>query len=162
MGMRRVRLALSAATAALLALGGLAACGSATSTSSLNAGQLPLVPGSRIITQSSQCDQGSNAFCALEAVVVNPQFTSSGALVASEDRLLHQLRWRSSAGDDGDEVARNSPGQKLRLTFATAIDDLIGIDEHWITRSWPIEWTLAHTMMTRTPAMSIMLEQGPT
>lgn len=147
---------------ALLALVVLAGCGSATSTSSFNVGQLPLPPGSTIVTQSKQCDHGSNPFCALEAVVINHRFTSSGAFVASENRRLHKLGWKSSAGDDGDEVAANSPGQKLRLTFATGAQDLIGIDEHWITRSWPIEWTLDQTMFDRTPAMSIMLEAGPT
>ena len=140
----------------------LAACGSATSTSSYNIGQLPLVPGSAIITQSKQCDHGTNPYCALEAVVVNRRFNSSGAFVASEDLRLHQLGWKHSAGDDGDEVAANSPDQKLRLTFATGVDDLIGIDEHWIKRAWPIEWTLDRTMFNRTPAMSIMLEAGPT
>ena len=94
--------------------------------------------------------------------MVNHRFTSSGAFVASEDRLLQQLHWKSNAGDDGDEVARNSPGTTLRITFATAVDDLIGIDERWIKRSWPIEWTLAQTMFNRTPAMSILLEAGPT
>jgi hypothetical protein len=147
---------------ALFGAAALAGCGSASSTRSFNAGQLPLISGSTIVTQSKQCDTGSNPYCALEAIVVNHRFTSSGAFVAAEDRLLHQLRWKFNAGDDGDEVAANSPGQKLRLTFSTAVDDLIGIDEHWIKRSWPVEWTLAQTMFSRTPAMSVMLEAGPT
>jgi hypothetical protein len=159
MGTRRLSLALAPAAAALIALAG---CGSATSTSSFGVGQLPLLPGSTIITQTKQCDTGSNPYCAVEAVVVNHRYTSSGAFVASEDRLLKQLRWRSNAGDDGDEVARNSPDQKLRLTFATALNDLVAIDEHWIKRAWPIEWTLDQTMFARTPAMSVMMEAGPT
>ena len=158
MSPKRLSLALIPAVA-LLALAG---CGSATSTGSLGLGRVPLLPGSTIITQSKACDTGSNPFCALEAVVVNHRFSSSGSFVASEDRLLQQLHWKANAGDDGDEVARNSPNQKLRLTFATGLNDLVGIDEHWIRRTWPIEWTLHQTIFTRTPAMSIMLEQGPT
>lgn len=146
----------------MLGLVALAGCGSATPTSSFDLGQLPLVPGSTVIRQSKQCDRGTNPYCAVEAVLVNHRFQSSGAFVASEDRLLHRLGWKHSAGDDGDEVAANSPHQKLRLTFATGVDDLIGIDEHWIKRSWPIEWTLDQTMFDRTPAMSIILEAGPT
>jgi hypothetical protein len=150
-------------TLALFGAIALAGCGSAsTAPKSFNTGQLPLLSGSTIATQSKQCDSGSNPYCALEVIVVDHRFTSSGALVAAEDRLLHQLHWKFNAGDDGDEVAANSPGQKLRLTFSTAQDDLIGIDEHWIKRSWAIEWSLSQMMFSRTPAMSIMLEAGPT
>jgi hypothetical protein len=146
----------------LLTLVALAGCGSASSTSSYNVGRLPLVPGSTIITQSKHCDSGSSPYCALEGVVVNRRYTSSGAFVASQVRLLHQLGWKYSAGDDGYEVAANSPDQKVRLTFAPAVEDLIGLDEHWITRSWPIWAALDQTIFSRTPAMSIMLEAGPT
>ena len=146
----------------MLTLVALAGCGSTTSTSSFNAGHLPLVQGSTIITQSKKCDRGNNPYCAIEAVVVNRRFTSSGEFVASQVRLLHQLGWKYSAGDDGFEVAANSPDQKVRLTFAPAVDDLIGLDEHWIQRTWPIWAALDQTMLSRTPAMSIMLEAGPT
>jgi hypothetical protein len=128
----------------------------------LNLQKVPLVPGATILSQSRQCDGGGNSFCALEAVIVDRRFTSSGALTASEDRLLHRAGWKSSAGDDGDEAAADSPSQKLRITFATAINDLIGLDEHWITRSPSIEMALVRTMFDRTPAMSLMLELGPT
>jgi hypothetical protein len=153
---------LSVALLALLALVALAGCGQGTSRRSLSLRQVPLVPGATIVTHTAQCDRGANAFCAIEAVVVDRSFNSSGALAASEDHLLHRLGWKSSAGDDGDEVAADSPGQKVRVTFATAIDDLIGIDEHWIRRSRSIEMALDRTMFDRTPAMSIMVEVGPT
>jgi len=123
---------------------------------------VPLVPGAKITTQATQCDRGSNPFCSIQAVVVDRSFASSGALVVSEDHILHRLGWKSSAGDDGDEAAADSPGQKLRITFATGIDDLIGIDEHWITRAFSVEQALDQTMFKRTPAMSIMVELGPT
>jgi hypothetical protein len=155
MGARRLSLA-------LLALPVLAGCGGAKSTRPVSVDQLPLVPGAKIVTQATQCDTGDNPFCAIEAVVVDRRFGSSGALTASEDRLLHKLGWKSSAGDDGDEAAANSPGQKLRVTFATAINDLVGIDEHWITRSPAITTALGRTLFQRAAAMSIMLEVGPT
>jgi hypothetical protein len=147
---------------ALFAVGALAGCGQGSTSSSLNLHQVPLVPGATITTTATVCDPGSNPFCAIQAVVVDPHYTSSGALVASEDLRLHQFGWKSSAGDDGDEVAAASPGQKLRVTFATAVDDLIGIAEKWIKRSSSITTALDQTMFKRAPAMSIMLEQGPT
>jgi hypothetical protein len=146
----------------LFAVVALAGCGQGSTPSSLNLRKVPLVPGATVMRTTTECDAGSNPFCAIEAVIVDPHFTSSGALVASEDRRLHQFGWKSSAGDDGDEVAADSPGQKLRVTFATAVDDLIGIDEKWIKRPQSITSALDQTMFTRSPAMSIMLEQGPT
>lgn len=153
---------LTFASLALVALLPIAGCGSATSTQPASLQQLPLVPGGQIVSQAKVCDTGSNAFCALEAVVVDRSAPNSGALAAAEDRLLHRQGWKSSAGDDGDEVAANSPGQKLRVTFATALDDLIGLDEHWIKRAFRIEMALDRTMIERTPAISVMLEVGPT
>jgi len=147
---------------ALLALAALAGCGGVGRTSPESLRQVPLVSGAQIVSQTKQCDIGSNRFCALEAVVVDRQAGSSGALTAAEDRLLHRRGWKSSAGDDGDEVAADSPGQKLRVTYATAFDDLIGLDEHWIKRASSIEIALDRTVINRTPAMSIMLEVGPT
>jgi len=147
---------------AVLALLALAGCGSSNPSRSLDVSQIPLVPGAQIIARARQCDPGANAYCAVQAVVVDRRYTSSGALTAAEDHLLHRLRWKSSAGDDGDEAAADSPGQRLRVTFATAMDDLIGLDEKWIKRPWPIWAGLDQTMFNRTPAMSIMLEEGPT
>lgn len=155
MGVRRL-------TLSLLAGALIAGCGAAPSSKSLSLQKVPLVPGATIVHQALQCDRGGNSFCALEAVVVDRHFTSSGALTASEDRLLHRAGWKSSAGDDGDEAAADSPSQKLRITFATAISDLIGLNEHWITRAPSIEMALVRTMFDRTPAMSLMLEFGPT
>lgn len=147
---------------ALFAVVALAGCGQGSTPSSLNLAKVPLVPGATITSAKTECDKGSNPFCAIEAVIVDPHFASSGALVASEDRQLHRSGWKSSAGDDGDEVAADSPGQGLRVTFATAVDDLIGIDEKWIKRSPSITAALDQTMFKRAPAMSILLEQGPT
>lgn len=148
-----------------LALSGLALAGCGSGGSSprqLALSQIPLVPGATIVTQARQCDSGTNAFCAVQAVIVDKQAHSSGDLVTNEHSQLHKLGWTTSAGDDGDERAADSPGHKIRVTYATALDDLIGLDEKWIKRPWPIWAGLYQSMYNRTPAMSIMVEVGPT
>lgn len=153
-----------ASLTALIAGCGLAVagCGSGGATHSVSLSQLPLVSGAKVVAQARQCDRGSHAFCAIQAVIVGRRFTSSGALVKSEHDHLHSLGWTMSAGDDGDEVAADSPGHKVRVTFATAVNDLIGIDEMWIKRRRAIGLKLSQTMFRRMAAMSIMLEVGPT
>jgi hypothetical protein len=140
----------------------LAGCGSGGAAKPLSVSQLPLIPGASVTTQARQCDEGKNAFCTIEAVIVNPHASSSGAFMDSEQKKLHSLGWTTSAGDDGDEVASDSPGHKVRVTYATAVDDLIGLDEKWIKRPWPIWAALTQSMYSGTPAMSVMLEVGPT
>jgi uncharacterized protein YceK len=154
MGIRRLSLA-------LLTLAALAGCGSAQQRT-LSIQQLPLVDGASVVAQTTQCDRGANGFCAIEAVIVDRRFGSSGALVASEGRMLHSLGWTTSAGDDGPEVAAQSPGQKLRVTYATAKADLIGRDEGWIKRSRSIALALDRQFIHGIPAMSILLEVGAT
>jgi hypothetical protein len=142
---------------------GLSACGSGGASGPLTLSQLPLIPGASVSAQTRLCDTGANAFCAIRAVIVDPQATSSGALVASEHRKLRRLGWTTSAGDNGYEAAADSPGHKLRLTYATALGDLIGFDLGWIKqRPWPIWFGLHRQVIAGTPAMSIMLEVGPT
>lgn len=137
----------------------LGGCGGSGS-SSLRIDQLPLIHGASVVTQAKQCDRGANAYCALEAVVVDRGASSSGALVASERKWLRKLGWAGSAGDNGDERAAESPGEGLRVTYATAQGDLTGIVLGWIKRPRPIELTLSHLLFTGTPAMSVMLEVG--
>jgi hypothetical protein len=140
----------------------LAGCGSSVPSGRLSVGQLPLVPGASVVAQTRQCDAGANAFCAVQAVIVDKQANSSGALVKAEQDRLNKLGWTTSAGDDGNEVAANSPGHKLRVTYATALNDMIGLDEKWIKRPWPIWAGLSQSLYNQTPAMSILLEVGPT
>ncbi|HTX31037.1 MAG TPA: hypothetical protein VMD09_06610 [Solirubrobacteraceae bacterium] len=158
MGLRRLKALL------ILVLPGLAlaGCGGGGGSGSLSLSQLPLIPGATIVTQTRQCDSGSHAFCAIQAVIVDPHAHSSGGFVEREHEHLHALGWTTSAGDDGDEVAADSPGHKVRVTYATGLDDMIGLDEKWIKRPWPIWASLSQTLFSRTPAMSILLEAGPT
>lgn len=140
----------------------LAGCGQIGSSRSPTVDQLPLVDGAAVVAQAQQCDKGANAFCAVEAVIVDKHLRSSGELVASEHKHLRKLGWTSMAGDNGDERAAESPGHKLRLTYATAGNDLIGWDLGWIKRAPPIVQALDRQMIDRVPSMSIMLEAGPT
>lgn len=153
--------ALRAAPAAL-ALAALAGCGQSGSSRAPALGQLPLVDGARIVSQARQCDRGADAFCAVSAVVVDPRYGSSGAFVASEHRHLRRLGWTSMAGDNGDERAAESPGHKLRVTYTTGKNDLLGWDLGWIKRPYPIVTALDRLLIAGTPSMSIMLEAGPT
>jgi len=139
----------------------LSGCGQRSSTPSPTLSKLPLVSGANIVTQVHQCDKGANAFCAIELVVVGPGFKSSVDLVKAQRRRLKESGWTGVAPDDGQQRAAQSPGQKLRITYATAAADLLGIDLEWIKRPRPITLALAHAMFDRSPAMSILLEAGP-
>ena len=140
---------------------GLAGCGQQSKTSSPSLSNLPLVQGASVVTQVHECDKGANAFCAVELVVRGHGYASSADLVKAERDHLKKAGWSGVAPDDGQQRAAASPGQKLRITYATAAADLLGIDLGWIKRPRPITVGLAHAMFDRSPAMSVLLEAGP-
>jgi hypothetical protein len=151
----RLRLALPA-----LALSLLAGCGQSTGKRAPSLSELPLVRGADIVAQVRQCDRGANAFCAWQLVVVDHRYRTSGALVRAEHRLIHKLGWRGADADTGEENSSDSPGHKLRVTYATADGDLLGIDLGWIRRPRKITLALSRVMFDRSSAMSVMLELG--
>jgi hypothetical protein len=138
-------------------------CGSSASSgpSPPDAARLPLVRGSRIIEQVRECDRSANAFCGVELVVVNSRVHSSGALVTKERYRLGKLGWTFAQGDIPKEQAAQSPDGKLRATYATAANDLLGIDLGWIARSTTVARSLSRQMFAGVSAMSIMIETGP-
>jgi hypothetical protein len=153
------RLGVCTALLALLPL--LAACGATSPTARTpTASQVPLVPGSRIVAQVRRCDSGSNAFCAIDLVVRNGKYVSSDILARDESHLLRRQGWSLANGDTSAQSAANSPGHKLRLTYATAAGDLEEIDLGTIIRPWPITYALSNAMFDRAAAMSMMLEVG--
>ena len=138
----------------------LSGCGGSRPQHTPAVSQLPLVPGSQIVAQVRQCDQGSHAYCGIDIVVRNPGYDSSDVLARDESRLLRKSGWSLSDGDDSLQSAANSPGHKMRLTYATASGDLQEIDLTIINRPWPIQYALANSMFDRAAAMSMRLEVG--
>ena len=105
-----------------------AGCGASTNSKDVALAQLPLVPGAKIVRQVKQCDRGAHAFCSLNIVIVDPLYHSSVSLLEAEHTWVHAAGWNGVGGDTGDETAAESPGHKLRVTYATAYGDLKGID----------------------------------
>ncbi|MGI8506986.1 MAG: hypothetical protein ACR2MK_09345 [Solirubrobacteraceae bacterium] len=137
-----------------------AGCGQAASNRSLALAAVPLTRGTRVIIHTRRCDRGANPYCAVQLVVVGRRYESSGALLGSERQYLKAHGWTVAGADTGDERAANSPGHRLRLTYATAALDLKDVDLGWVQRSRPIGLSLSRTMFNRFPALSLMLEEG--
>jgi hypothetical protein len=138
----------------------LAGCGQSNSSRALSLDQLPLLPGSKIVARAQQCDKGANAYCALEAVIVDARFKNSQELVDAEHDWVHNAGWNGVTADTGNERAAESPGHRYRVTYATASGDLTGIDLGWIKRSRTIAYALSKSLFAHAPAMSILLETG--
>jgi hypothetical protein len=148
-------------TATLTVVGGLAGCGAGTpATRTPMASSVPLIAGSRVVEQVRACDQGSNAYCAIDLVVRNAGYKSSDILLRDEGALLRKDGWSQAHGDTGEQSSANSPGHKLRLTFSTAAGDLQEVDLGQINRPWPIVYALSSSMFDRAATMSMMLEVG--
>ena len=96
--------------------------------------KLPLVPGTKIVAQAQQCDKGASPYCTVEIVLVGPAYKTSQDLLGVERERLVSLGWTREGADTGNEHAADSPGHKLRVTYATALGDLTGIDLGWIKR----------------------------
>jgi hypothetical protein len=150
----------TAVLSALALIVALAGCGSSRAARTPSVAQLPLVAGAKVTAQTRQCDSGSNAFCAIELVVVDPSYKSSDLLALDEAHHLRKAGWSLADGDTGVETAANSPHHGLRVTYSTAIDDLRGIDLDQIQRPRAITLALSNTLFDRVAAMSMMLEVG--
>ncbi len=153
--MRRGRLAWLLAAPVLLA-----ACGQSAATRTPSISSVPIVAGGRIVAQTRSCDKGANAYCAWQVVIADPRYASSLDLLASERSALVKRGWSRGGGDTGNEHGADSPGHAARLTYATAFGDLLGIDNGWIKRSWPVTLALSTAVFDRVPALSMLLETG--
>lgn len=152
---RRLGVWLSLAT-----LGALAGCGQ-SSGGTPDIAKLPLPPGAMVALKVQRCDKGANAFCALELVVTSTRAPNSDSLVKAEQLVLRANGWTGANADTGEQKADDSPGHKLRVTYATAFGDLLGIDNGWIKRSRKVTLALSAALFRRTPTMSMLLEAGP-
>lgn len=150
-------LAIATAITAALCVAG---CGSSVISRVPSVGAVPLIPRTRTLIHQTRCDRGANAYCAVQLVVVGRGYSSSGAMLGAERQHLVALGWSLTHTNTGVERAAESPGHKLRLTFAAAFLDLKGIDIGWVQRSRTIGRVLAETMFDRMPALSLMLESG--
>jgi hypothetical protein len=114
-----------------------------------------------VVVHADACDAGANAYCAVDAVFVDSRFSSAEALVTNERRWLKRHGWIKVSAQTGDELAADSPGDRLRVTYSTAALDLKDIDLGWIKRPRPIALALSDAIYDRSAAMSIMLVAGP-
>lgn len=136
----------------------LAGCGGGSHKPSLTS--LPLVPGAHVATRSNRCNSGSNAYCAIELVVVGPSYKTSQELVFAERDALRREGWIGASPYTGNELADESPHHTLRVTYATAADDLQGVELNWISRPGTIVSALDGSLFSRAAAMSVLLEVG--
>jgi hypothetical protein len=154
--MMRLR-ALLAAIAGALAVAG---CGQSGSSRHLAVDGVPLVDGARVVARAHSCDRGAHAYCALQLVIVGSGFRSSTDFLTSEQSRLRKLGWTSTVGDTPKERSADSPGHRLRLSYALAADDLVSWDQGTLKRRPGIARALARTMFQRAPALSLMLQTG--
>jgi hypothetical protein len=122
---------------------------------------VPIVAGGQVVARAQACDAGANAYCALDVVLVNRRFKTAQDLVVGERRWLKRNGWIRVSAQTGDELAANSPGDRLRVTYATPALDLKDIDLGWIKRPRPIALALSDAILDGSPAMSLMLVAGP-
>lgn len=146
------------ALALALALGG---CGGSSSGRTPIVSRLPLVPGAKVLAVAKQCDGGANAYCALQLVMVDSRYDTSLDLLVDERQKLLADGWSASSGDTGNERSADSPGHKLRVTYATVFGDLMGVDLGWIKRQPQIAIALSSAIFDRTAGLSMLLETGP-
>lgn len=121
---------------------------------------IPMIAGTRVTTMVRSCDRGIHPYCALQLVLVGDHYPTSKALRDAYRANLLKLGWTTTKGPDGNETAADSPGHELRLTFATAYEDLLGIDSNWIQRTAAISHSLSAAMFSRAPTLSVMLVRG--
>ena len=113
-----------------------------------------------MVADVKRCDKGANPYCALELVVVDGRYRSSRSLVLAERNLLRRGGWSGASPQTGEELADESPGHSLRITYATAFVDLKGIDLGWIQRSHTVQRSLSRQLLAGTPAMSALVAIG--
>ncbi len=136
----------------------LAGCGQ---SQQLGNPQVPFIKGAQVLQQTRRCDEGSHAFCSVDMVVINPLYKSSGEFLVDERKHLQKLGWTVQEGEIEQERSAVSPGQKLRIVYATAAGDLLALDQNWIKRPQSIGVALSRMLFAGLPTISLMVEAGP-
>jgi hypothetical protein len=141
---------------------GAVACGQGSPAGAPVVSAVPLASGARVVARVRRCDPGVHAYCAQELVIAAPpaRYPSSEALQTAETQRLTSAGWASAEGDTTHERSAESPGSRLRLTYATGQEDLQAVDLGTVDRAPAIARALARNMFRRTPALSLILESG--
>ncbi len=121
---------------------------------------LPLVPGAHVASNVRVCDSGKNSYCALELVVTDSHYSSPRNLMLAESKLLRGHKWTGASAETGDEFADESPGHKVRVTYATPYGDLKDIDLGSVQRGWRTQLALSKQMFAGAVALSAVLQVG--
>jgi hypothetical protein len=129
---------------------------------------LPLLSGTHLSLDHRVCDMGAHAYCALELVLAGSRYASSKELMHDEHHLLNSLGWHDVNAPSGWELEADSPGDKLRVTYATPYGDQLSIAFGWIKRSSMLRQALSQALVghivkgrrVSTPAISMLLQLG--
>ena len=138
----------------------LAGCGQGSTPAAASLREVPLAPATKVVWQARQCDQGSHAYCSLQFVVAGPGYASSAALRDAQRVVLRRAGWTAARGNTDAERSATSPGGKLRLTLATAFNDLLGAEQGTIDLAPGVMRALSRQLFSRTPALSATLQTG--
>jgi hypothetical protein len=140
---------------------GLVGCGGQGHTLvSASLADVPLAAGARVVWHQRRCDPGVSSYCSVEFVLSGPGYPSSAALRDAQRAVLKRSRWTSARGETNAERAAQSPHDNLRMTYATAFNDLLSIDEGTIERAPGVGRALARVLFSQTPALSGILQTG--
>jgi hypothetical protein len=143
------------------AVTGLAACGGQGQTPvSASLADVPLAPGAKVVWHQRRCDAGVSSYCSVQFVLAGPRYPSSAALRDAQRAVLKRAGWGSAHGETDAERAAQSPHGNLRMTYATAFNDLLSIDQGTIERAPGVSRALARQLFSQTPALSGILQTG--
>jgi hypothetical protein len=151
----------SAAVATAAAIVGLAGCGGQGNTPvSASLADMPLAPGAKVVWHQRRCDAGISSYCSIQFVLAGPRYASSAALRDAQLALLKRAGWGFAHGQTDAERAAQSPHRNLRVTYATAFNDLLSLDQGTIERVPGAGRALSRQLFSRTPALSGILQTG--
>lgn len=115
-----------------------------------------------MVSAQRVCDRGTNAYCALELVVVGHGYRSSQEMQRAERLLLKSHGWKRVNAPVGQELAADSPGGRLRVTYATDSQELEAIDLGWVKRPRALSLTLSRELFGHASALAMLVQFGTT
>src|SRR5580693_9796732 len=136
------------------AVAGLAGCGQGNTPVSASLADIPLAPGAKVVWHQRRCDPGVRSYCSVEFVLTGPRYPSAAALREAQRAVLKRAGWGSAHGETDAERAAQSPHGNLRMTYATAFNDLLSIDQGTIERAPGVSVALSRQLFSQTPALS--------